>query len=80
MPPQESEDDTLDFDDSFNSDDWNDDELQEEYEEETRENNRVDNMMRNLALFLLKTKEENQISQTAMNYLLENTSDLVESS
>lgn len=67
-----------DFDDSESADgtlyeDGSDD------DEETRENH-VDTMTRNLALFLLKTKEENQISQNAMNAVLENTSDLVETS
>jgi len=40
----------------------------------------VDDMTRFLGLFILKTKEENQLSQIAINAILENTGDLVERS
>ena len=37
-------------------------------------------MTRFLALFILKTKEENQLSQQTINAILDNTGDLVDSS
>ena len=40
----------------------------------------VDNITRFLALFLLKTKEMNQLSQQALNAIVSNTEDIVEQS
>lgn len=49
-------------------------------ENEEDEEDKVENMKQSLALYLLKTKELNQLSHQALNSILENTSDLVESS
>ena len=61
-------------------DHFNDDEGAREGsdEDEIDEDENTETMTRYLALFLLKTKEQNQISQQALNSILENTSDLVE--
>ena len=47
-------------------------------EDEIDEGENTETMTRSLALFLLKTKGQNQISQQALNSILKNTSDLVE--
>jgi len=40
----------------------------------------INEMSRSLALFILKTKEEQQLSQQSINAIIENTEDLVEGS
>lgn len=40
----------------------------------------INEMTRSLALFILKTKEEQQLTQQSINAIIENTEDLVESS
>ena len=40
----------------------------------------INEMSRSLALFILKTKEEQQLSQQSINAIKENTEDLVEGS
>ena len=42
--------------------------------------NSVENLTRFLALFILKTKEMNQLSQQALNAIVSNTEDIVEQS
>jgi len=57
-----------------------DDEVHAEgFEEEEGPNNMVEKMTRFLALFLLKTKEENQLSQRGIDAILDSTGDVVES-
>jgi len=50
----------------------------EGFEEEEGPNNMVEKMTRFLALFLLKTKEENQLSQRGIDAILDSTGDVVE--
>ena len=62
----------------------NDDELVDsdnEYNDHLHvQDNSVDNITRFLALFILKTKEMNQLSQQALNAIVSNTQDIVEQS
>lgn len=76
----ENEDINIDDDDniSLNSSDHED--LEEEVDTEEEAKNYTDEMTRFLALFILKTKEENQLSQRGIDAILDNTGDLVESS
>lgn len=55
------------------SDDEHDEDLHDQ-------DNSVDNITRFLALFILKTKEMNQLSQQALNAIVSNTEDIVEQS
>ena len=55
-----------------------DDERDFDEEEETKDH--IHDITNFLALFLLKTKEENQLSQQTINAILDNTEDVVESS
>ena len=51
------------------------------FDEELEEaGNAIGNMTRFLALFMMKTKEENQLSQQTLNAIIENTEDVVDES
>ena len=62
----------------------NDDELVDSDNEYNKHlhgpDNSVDNITKFLALFILKTKEMNQLSQQALNAIVSNTQDIVEQS
>ncbi|XP_058961485.1 uncharacterized protein [Pocillopora verrucosa] len=60
--------------------DENSDEEDGEDNDSNEDTNYVDDVTRFLALFILKTKEENQLSQQTINAILDNTGDLVDSS
>jgi len=65
------------------ADEYNNDELSDfepDYDEEQEVGDHISDITKFLALFILKTKEENQLSQQAMDAILGNTEDVVESS
>ena len=68
LPPHLEENDDHEYSDDGDSD------------EEEEPENYIEDLTRFLALFILKTKEENQLSQQTINAIIENTGDLVESS
>lgn len=63
-----------------NENDGYSEEEERDSDEDPEPENHVEQLTRFLALFILKTKETNQLTQQAINSILDNTEDLVESS
>lgn len=68
-----------DFEDVEEYDD-NSSDVERDSDEEHEAGDHIHDITKFLALFILKTKEENQLSQQAMDAILANTEDVVESS
>lgn len=66
------------FPDDINPEDPDTDANDDEEEGDIDDENDIEKMTRFIALFVLKTKEENQLSQHAMDSILDNTASLIE--
>lgn len=76
----ENDEDVKVEDDNVDVNSIDDEDHLEENDAEVEPKNFVDEMTRYLALFVLKTKEENQLRQRGNNALLDSTGDLVDGS